>query len=221
MSEKIVTAVVAQVKIGVIEIEGLLLESGDFAVSVPQCNSIFNFSTHQNYASQTLKRILGNSFSPHKVKVQGIKQTLNCLTLVEFEQMMFELVLVSNPKAIELSRCLLGLSLKQLFSDAFNIKFEQEERQNYLVERMKHLKQFHPKLTKWLKQDAGGDSSKVNWGKEVNLFKVAAKVPISPVNTYNYEQLSQLNECEAVYNALREVGLQHKDALKALQNTSI
>jgi hypothetical protein len=128
-------ATVTQVPFGGIEIEGLLLENGEFAISTPQVNSLISFSTHNNYASQTLKRLLGNDFSPHKAKVEGLKQLINCISLLDFERILAKLDRLGNKQAQELRDSLVGLSLTQLFSDAFGIKFDIEERQKYLIAR--------------------------------------------------------------------------------------
>jgi hypothetical protein len=135
MTEKIVTAYITQVKLGVLELEGLMLNEKTFAISIPQANDVISFSTSNNVASRDLKRILGEDFSPSKVKVEGLKQLINCILLIDFERVLFRLAMKGNPKAVEISEMLIGLSLHQLFSDAFHIKFEAEDRQDWLLNR--------------------------------------------------------------------------------------
>lgn len=86
---------------------------------------------------------------------------------------------------------MVGLSLHQVFSDAFGIKFEAEDRQRWLKQRQLHRQQYHPLLTSWLKVDAGGNSKAVNWGKEINFFKLSAGLPYKPVDTYSEELLQK------------------------------
>jgi hypothetical protein len=127
------TATVTTVNIGHLEIEGLLLEDGSFGVAVPQICSIFQFDKIQ--ASRDIKAILGNGFQFDKVRTTLHPKAVNVLQLSDFEKLLFELVLKGNQQAIEMSRDLVGLSLTQLFSDSFGIKFEQEERQKFLKSR--------------------------------------------------------------------------------------
>jgi hypothetical protein len=128
----ILKANVATVKFGHISCQGLLTETGVEAISIPQANLLISFSASNNVASRDLKRIFGHEFNPSKVKVEGLRQLINCLTLPEFERLLFELALMGNPQAIAISRSLIGLSLKQLWADAFNQNFGEKERQEFL-----------------------------------------------------------------------------------------
>lgn len=131
-----IKASVATVKLGTIEFDGLLLSDGSFGISVPQANQLLVFSPSNNTASRDLKRILGEGFSPSKVKIENVKQLINSIPLLDFESVVFELSLKGHQKAIAFSRTLIGLSLHQLYADAFGLKFESEDRQKYLKERL-------------------------------------------------------------------------------------
>lgn len=130
-----VNATTEQVKIGNFQIEGLMFDDGKFGISIPQLNELISFSASNNVASRDLKRLLGNNFSPSKVKIEGFKQLINAILLSDVETLLFELSISGNKKAQEISRSLIGLSLTQLFADAFNQKFEKEERQAFLKAR--------------------------------------------------------------------------------------
>jgi len=56
INQKPVKAIVAQVKIGSKEIEGLMLPDGTFAVSVSQVASLFSLT--RSNASRDIKRLL-------------------------------------------------------------------------------------------------------------------------------------------------------------------
>jgi hypothetical protein len=161
--------------------------------------------------------LLGKGSQFAKLKTSLHPKAVNAIALKDFEKLVFELALKGNERAQEFSRSLIGLSLHQLFCDAFGIKFEKEERQQYLAQRMQHRQHFHPYLTKWLKHDAGGDNKAVNWGWEVNHFKKACKLPLTGVDTWDYNLLQILNRAESGYNMLRIAGLNHDDAVAVIR----
>lgn len=136
MATKILSATVTAVKIGQLEIDGLMFDSGDYGISIPQANALISFSASKNTASRDLKRLLGDAFSPSKAKVKGLKQLINTLSLLELEKLLFELALIGNQQAIAITRSLVGLSLSQLFADAFGQKFAVDDRQAYLTARL-------------------------------------------------------------------------------------
>jgi hypothetical protein len=181
---------------------------------VPQLSEIFQFA--KDHASRDLKAILGEGFQFAKMKTKLHPKAVNAIRLVDFERLVFELSLKGNTQAQLIARSLIGLSLQQLLCDAFGLKFEQEDRQQWLAQRQAHLKSFHPHLTQWLKADAGGDSSKVNWGRAVNAFKIAADLPLVTVDRYDYAQLAHLNRCEALYDQARSFGFTHQVAIDSI-----
>jgi len=136
MANNILTASVTQVPFGNTEIEGLLLEDGSFAVSIQQAALLFQ--VRQDNAQRDFKYLLGKDARFVKIRVKNAqsKKSENCLTLIDFERLIFELTLKGNKHSVEFSRMLVGLSLTQLFSDAFGIKFEKEDRQAFLKNRM-------------------------------------------------------------------------------------
>jgi hypothetical protein len=136
MTEHILTAVVTNVPIGNLEIEGLLLADNSFAVAVPQMAVFFPyFKTDTNNASILLKRLMGKDFKTDKVKTEFNRNLTTCVKLPEFQKVLRKLDKLNDAVAVSLSDDLVGLSLHQLFSDAFHIKFEAEDRQDWLVNR--------------------------------------------------------------------------------------
>lgn len=215
MAESILHAEITNVQIGLLTIEGLLADNGDFYVAVPQLASI-NL-VPPNRSSKQLKSLVGKTFPFHKLKTPLNSKAINAIKLTDFEAIVVELAIKGNPQAQQMTRDLVGLSLHQLFCDSFGIKFEAEDRQRWLQERQTHKEQFHPLLTSWLKQDADGDSSLINWGFEINRFKQAVKLPPKPVEQYDYAQLSALNRAEASYDSMRKIGASHEKAIEVLK----
>ena len=130
-------ASIATVKIGHFEFEGLFSEDGQFGVSVTQLNDVLQFSGTQKHASQTLKRLLPDVLSGTQKWVCELNiRAVNVLLLNELERVIFELSVAGNVVATEMARELIGLSLVQLFSDAFGVKFELLERQEWKERRL-------------------------------------------------------------------------------------
>lgn len=140
---KILTAEVTTVKIGYKEFEGLLREDGVECISIQQAAIIF--SVPQNNAQRDFKALLGAGFQFLKVKAQRSERqnrSENALKLIDFEKLIRKLDRKGNLPAQEISDELIGLSLKQLWSDAFNQKFEKQERQEFIKFRQKTKKSF-------------------------------------------------------------------------------
>lgn len=131
--DKTVKAVVATVDIGHHKIQGLMLPNGDFAIAVTQIAEMFQINSNQ--ASRTLKPLLGKDFQFDTTKSELHPKAVNILSLTDFEIVTLELVIRGNEAAIAFQRSLVGLALVQIFSDAFGIKFEKIDRQNWLKER--------------------------------------------------------------------------------------
>jgi hypothetical protein len=131
--DKTIKAVVATVDIGHHKIQGLMLPNGDFAIAVTQIAEMFQINSNQ--ASRTLKPLLGKGFQFDTTKSELHPKAVNILSLTDFEIVTLELVIRGNEAAIAFQRSLVGLALMQLFNDAFGIKFEKIDRQNWLKER--------------------------------------------------------------------------------------
>lgn len=132
-------AQITQIKFGFLEIQGLMFPDGSFGVSIPQVNELISFSASNNTTSRDLKRLLGDGFSPTKTKVEGLRQLINTMSLIEFEKMLRLLDRAGNLQARQLVDSLVGLSLTQLFADAFGQQFEANDRQAYLKNRMEGI----------------------------------------------------------------------------------
>jgi hypothetical protein len=127
-------AYVTKVQIGNLEIEGLMDQEGNYFVATTQMVAL-NLAPQKNL-SRDLKTLLGKDLKLLKLKTEFNRNTTSCVPLQDFESVLFELSLKGNKPAQNLMRSLVGLSLHQLFSDAFGVKFEAEDRKNWLIERV-------------------------------------------------------------------------------------
>lgn len=205
-------AKIATVKIGPLAIEGLLLPDGSFAVGVSQISALF--PAIQNNPSREVKALLGKGIQLVKAASELNPNRVNIVSLEQFSLVVFELALKGQSEAVEFVRALHGLSLHQLFSDAFGIKFEADDRQEWLKQRMLHKKQFHPNLTRWLQAD--GCKEGKDYAAAVNRFKACANLPIKPVAEYSEDELTLLNNAEVSYNMARKLGHSHDESLRYL-----
>ena len=202
---------VTNVQIGLIEVEGLMFPNGSFGIAIPQIADLVG--TSKNTASRDFKRLMGEEFRPSKNSTELGNQKINSITINEFEQLLAKLDRAGNIKAQELRDLMVGLSLQQLWSDAFGLKFEKEERQQWVKLRQVHAKQFHPIFTIWLKND---NPDRKDYGTQVNRLKLSAGLPLKPLTEYDSDELVALNNAEVAYNALRKVGFDHDKALSHL-----
>ena len=149
----IIHAKISSVKIGSLTIQGLLFSDGSFGVAIPQLveQGLISVNGHKKYATQTIERLLGEPFNGHKVKVESYKNLINALTLVQFEKIMLKLDRAGDVKAQAFRDALVGLSLVQLFHDAFGLEFAAIDRQNWLKARMESKALFW-ELTDSIKQ---------------------------------------------------------------------
>lgn len=205
---------IAKVQIGNQEVEGILMPDGTFGITAQQTSALFGLAP--DHATRDIKRLLGSTSGLAQVAIaeQETGKKQNLIFLPQFEKVLFELALKGNKEAIEFARMMVGLSLTQLWSDAFGIKFEQQQRTQYVACRQEHQKQFHQRLTPFWKED--GCEGK-DYQKRVVAFKKAVCLPpYKSVDEYTEEELRLLNAMEIEYKAYRKCGLNHQDALDKL-----
>jgi hypothetical protein len=155
-----------QVPFGLIEIEGLMFDDGSFGIAVPQIAMMFPyFKTDKNNASILLKRLMGKGFKTDKFKTEFNRNTTSAVNLKDFVEVIKALAYKNDTVAAKLRDSLIGLSLTQLFSDAFGIKFEQDERQNWLKNRQAGIvsrKSLTSIIKTWYENNPGATSRPIH-----------------------------------------------------------
>ena len=160
------------------KIEALMLIENDqsikaseakFAIGVSQVSVLFSLLT-QN-ATRDLKSLLGADLSLLKVQTDLNSNAINAITLDQFEKVILRLAVKGNKTAIELAESLIGLSLRQFVCDAFWIKFEREEREQYNSSRQ------------------AGKVSRSAWRDLVNKFLLKTEAT-DTVRTITFSELS-------------------------------
>jgi hypothetical protein len=143
MATNILTAVVALVKIGCLEIEGLRTDCGRFAVSVQQVARLFQ--VRPDNAQKHVKRVLGNDhrFVQILIKNARSRKPENCLWLSDFSRYHRHLDKKGNAIAELIGDALNGLGFEQLFADAFNINLTKSDRQDIINRVMDKPRKHH------------------------------------------------------------------------------
>lgn len=136
MADIILRAEVTEVSIGLLTIEGLMDEKGRYHVALPQVVALD--LVPPNRSLKQIESLVGMTFqSHHKLKTKLNPKAVNAISLKDFEILLAKLDRSGNVLAQQFRDDLVGLSLQQLFSDAFGVKFDVTDRQAFLVERMK------------------------------------------------------------------------------------
>lgn len=149
----IVTALRAAVQLGLLEIEGYLLPerlwtpANKFGVSQTQAALMAYPNYKRNRAatkySQCLETKVGKSLAPNglqlhrDIKTNSGKADAAKVNLLPLDQLLVFLKIckkLGSQPAEDLLDALAGLSLQQLFHDAFELEFGIESRQNYMRE---------------------------------------------------------------------------------------
>jgi hypothetical protein len=138
----------ATVTIGHIEIDGYLTEDGKFGLSTAGLGRLCGFertqSTSKIMSNKRVKILAAKGFETYK-NVRCENLTLSLIELDWVPAVLQCLALSGNSLAEELLLVFAGLSLQQLFCDAFGQKFETQERQAWLQIRTQGIE----KRNKW------------------------------------------------------------------------
>ena len=199
---KILTATLTDVLIGLLMVEGLMDENSNFYIGVPQAADLFE--TSRNTAARDFKRILGEAFKTSDLKTEFNKNKTLGMSLSVFELLLNNLDRKGNIKARQLRDSLAGLSLHQLFCDAFRIKFEADERQEWLKIRMLTKETFwfmgtaieayylwHPRVEKYPNQNYSEAFDALNLGLFGKRSRDIKKILDIGKNTLNHDHFGQ------------------------------
>lgn len=158
----ILSAKVAPILIGSIEVEGLLFGDGSFGVAIPQLDRLK--LVPPNRSLKQLESLLGMTFQSHrKAKTELNPKAVNAIDLLDFERVLRKLDRQGNEVARSLCDNLVGVMLHQLFCDGFEIVFSVVDRQEFLKERMESKALF------WDLTEAIRDT-RLSANKEINRY---------------------------------------------------
>ena len=212
MTEK---ARVTQIKYAGLEFEGLMLPNGRYGIALSQISNLFLES--RKLSTKQLQAMAGDNFKSHehivKCATELGKNKSVVVDLDGFGFLVTALAFKGNQSAINFAIASVQEKIERIFAKAFNQKFEEEAAEVKFQARLQHKKQYHPLLTKWLKVD---NPDRTDWGKQINIFKACAGVPIESVDKYETDDLIRLNQAEVAYNTARKLGQSHEDALKVI-----
>lgn len=207
----IIKADIAQVSVGPLTIEGLMSENADFGVAVPQTAALFQFDTEQ--ASRSIKPLLHKGFQFDKWKTPLNPKAVNVIPLDQFQVLVRALDKKGNPSAGLFVDVMLGLSLHQLFADAFGIKFEAENRQRWLNCRLATKEDFRD-LTDCLK--ACGFSEKSDFARYIWAVQTKVGFNSGERDSLDLVLLDKLRTAQVRLITMMDCGVKPWDALRRL-----
>ena len=214
MEREILIADVAQVKFGTFEIEGLKFSEGDYGIAVPQVAELFQLD--KNQISRSIKALLGVDFQFGKAKTPLNSKAVNTLRLAELEKLILDLALIKrNVIADGIVRALFGLSLYQLYCDAFGIKLGAEDRQQWLLTRS-NTKQGLMSLKRELK--AHGLRFSHEFGEFVGTMQSYVGLPNGTRDSASLETLQKLDRIQIQLTELMQSGVKPYKALAQVSN---
>ena len=206
-----IKADITQVQIGPLNLEGLMSENGDFGVAVPQTAVLFQINGVQ--ASRDLKALLHKGFQFDKWKTPLNPKAVNVIPLDQFQNLVRALDKKGNPAATRFVDAMLGLSLHQLFADAFGIKFEAEHRQQWLTTRLATKHDFRP-LTDMLQHF--GFSDKKDYARFIWAFQTKLGIESGTRDEIDIKKLVALQGAQVKLTTLMECGVPPWQALAKL-----
>jgi hypothetical protein len=206
-----VKADVATVKIGLIEFEGLLFETGEYGIAISQVADLIEAS--RNTASRDFKRILGENFKPSKVYTVFNRNTVNAINLDDFHKLMRALDKKGIKPAEEIMDVIGSVSFHQFFSDAFGIKFAEEDRQAFCIVRQSVKDSFKKYLTDSLKK--AGFTQPREYGKFIHKMQAGLCIEDGTRDELDVKTLAKLNSAQEVIGMyINDFGVEPYKALE-------
>jgi hypothetical protein len=160
----IVSLEISLVKIGSINIEGLMSKEGEFFIGLSQVSEL-GF-VPPNRSQKQLETLLGIRFQSHqKAKTKLNPKAVNVISLDDFQEVIKAQAKKGHQKAIEFAVILMGQSLHQIFCDTFKVKFDEDDRHERLVSRLSGVvtrRTLTDSIKDWLLRNPGG-TQKPEW----------------------------------------------------------
>jgi hypothetical protein len=194
--------------------EGLMSENGEFGIGVPQICTTFNID--QNQATRYIKSLLGKECNIDKWHTQFRRNYVNVLLITEFEKLLAKLDRAGNKVSQNFRDDLAGLSLVQIFSDAFHVKFEVEERQAWRFNRDRSKTTFKKYLTDSLK--AYGYTENWQYGKFIHEMQAGLGIEDGTRDDLDNETLVKLTTTQESIGLAIEIGLEPYEAMRRCIN---
>ncbi len=211
MSNEIKKAIVAKVQFGTSEIDGLLFPDGSFGIALSQAWSLISADSRPpKDVLRASKALLGMDLVAPRIATELNSNKAYCINLLDFERLLAKADRAGHKGAQDLRDGLVGLSLHQLFCDAFGVKFEAEQRQEWLEERFNTKKGFRP-LTTQLK--ANGFTENCEYGLYIHKMQQLIELEDGTRDSADLGKLRDLNSIQTSLVAYMECGLKPYEAL--------
>jgi hypothetical protein len=211
----ILTAEVTDVQVGFYSLEGLMDEKGNYHVGIPQLTNLKLIQP--NRSLKRLESLYDVTFqSATKLKTPLNPKAINAISLKDFEVLLAKLDRKGNVQAQLIRDELVGLSLHQLFCSAFKVKFEEEDRQEFLKLRQITRIDFRP-LTDELQRQ--GFTESWQYGKFVKEFQSFLGIESGTRDQQIREKIGELIKAQGRLTAYMQCGVKPFDAIAKLKST--
>ena len=221
-----------------VTVKGLRFGKGQYAIALTQFWVLIDekIARQKNELRQS-KALLGKNFQPVKASTELNSNKAYVLNLKEFELLLAKADRAGYKVAQDLRDDLVGLSLEQLFADAFNDQFEKEEREDWIEARAKGkrtrrsltdlIQKYileHPDLSPndhaYLYSNCSDAINKYLFGKRAKEIKLAFGDNLETRDRCNYTQLKELDLVEElICREIEEGGLEPLEATKFVLST--
>ena len=189
-----------QVQIGNFFIDGYLLPDGSFGMSQTQVFSWVDSSVGPSQAakryieitrSKMAQSLTPNGFVVHrKIVVRDRNERVNVVPINDVAQFLVVALAMGYTECAGILALVSSLSLHQLFCDAFNVKFEKEERQEWLTNRQRTRETFKTCLTDALKKS--GFTEPWQYGKFIHQLQEGLGIKDGTRDELSIKELSLL-----------------------------
>lgn len=221
-----IKATITTVKLGHLELQGLMAEpivdgKPEFYVTGVEFAEKFDLETLPQNLGKSLKRLSGMDCKLFRASVSGMKGTRLAIKLEDFEKLAANLAFRGNVKAQQFVKDLFGLSLHQLFCDAFGQKFEAADRQAWLQARQESKRLFWEitdQIDRWI---MSRECSREPWVYYSNSMDAINRALFGKTAKQIREEVGaaegQLTRDHFGHQALFNIGLLQYQAAKAMQ----
>ncbi len=207
-------------------------KDGDvYLLAVPSVECLLGWridSLREKIASKSFKAFCGKTLATGKTRIVLYQKRYTSINVEDFIDIIrWEAKVNKSDVAIDYLSALATETLQRRIDAALGeevLESEYERQTKELFQRLRDEARinFKPKFTDWLKADANGDSSVVNFPKEVNRLKKSGGMPITAkVADMSLDQMIRWASIGSRYDILRQAGIDHTDALMALQASTL
>lgn len=209
-----IKAQITTVPIGPFFIQGLMSDSGEFGVAIPQMADLNLVPPNRSLKQlEALLKLGLQSHEPKKWATPLNPKSVNVVTLEQFQLIVRAMDKQGNAAASQFVDAMFGLSLYQLFCDAFGKKCEAEDRQRWLQTRFNTKHDFRP-LTDQLQRY--GFKEPWEYARFISAMQSKIGLQNGTRDFADFATLNKLERAQTKLTAYMDCGLEPWEALERI-----